>query len=156
MPATLTAASAQRAIHTRRTQLRRGALKSVTAEGTRSSGDSEDRSEESEVTAGSVSSEYRPSLSDATIAFTDMATDKCIIQITVSLCFAPKNLHLVYKKSKNLQFLSALFFALRDLLHPQFRPTHYLPTNHYRAERSRTNPGHQPLPLLLTPRDRKY
>ncbi|CAD6567586.1 MAG: hypothetical protein ASARMPREDX12_000542 [Alectoria sarmentosa] len=53
MPTSPTAASA-RVIHARRTRLRRGAPGSATAEGTRSSGDSEGKSEESEVAEGLV------------------------------------------------------------------------------------------------------
>lgn len=59
MHASPTAASAQRGVYARRTRLRRGARGSVTAEGTRSSGDMESKSEEREVTAGLLSSECR-------------------------------------------------------------------------------------------------
>ncbi|KAL9136723.1 MAG: hypothetical protein Q9175_002079, partial [Cornicularia normoerica] len=55
MPASPKAASAQRSIHARRNRLRRGAPGSATAGGTRSSDESEGRSEEGEVRAGLVS-----------------------------------------------------------------------------------------------------
>lgn len=111
--------------------MQRGAHGSATAEGIRSNGDSEDRSE---VTAGSMSSKDRFPQSDASVALEDKATDKCVTQITASLCFVPRNLLLVPKKSKNLHYLKALAFAVRDLLYHQFGPTSHLPTDHRRAE----------------------
>ena len=153
MPATLTVASTQRSIHTRRSRLQRGAHGSATAEGTRSSGDSEDRSE---ATTGLVSSKDLLPHSDVSVALKDKTTNKSVIQIIASLRFVPRNLLLVPKKSKNLHYLKALAFAVRDLLYHQFGLTLHRPTGHQRAERSRTNPQHQPLPLLLSPRDQQY
>ena len=75
MPTSPTAASA-RVIHARRTRLRRGAPGSATAEGTRSSGDSEGKSEESEVAEGLVISECGLLHSDAMTAFKDSAADR--------------------------------------------------------------------------------
>lgn len=72
-----TAAGVQRAIHARRTRMRRGAPESATADETESSGDSECKSEESKVTAGLVSSECRLLHSGAIIAFRNSATQKC-------------------------------------------------------------------------------
>lgn len=77
MPTFSAAASTQRSIHARRAQLRRGAPGSATTEGTRSSGDSESRSEDSEVKAGLVSSECRLLHSVAIAGFKDSATDEC-------------------------------------------------------------------------------
>ena len=113
MPATLTTASAQRASHNRRSRLRRGVPGSATAEGTRSSGDCEDMSEESEVTAGLVSSKYQSPQSAAIIA---LKFNKPVLQTIASLCSGPKNLHLLHIKSKDLRFyLKTPAFAVRDL-----------------------------------------
>lgn len=113
MPATLTAASAQRAIHTRRSQLRRAGPGSTTAEGTRSSGDCEDKSCGSEVTAGLVSSKYQFPHSDAIRA---LKNNKIVVQTIASLCFGLKNLHLVHIENNSLHcYLRTLAFAVGDL-----------------------------------------
>ena len=78
--------------------------------------------------------------SDVSVALKDKTTNKSVIQIIASLCFVPRNLLLEYKKSKNLYYLKALAFAVRDLLYHQFGLTLHLPTDHRRAERSRTDP----------------
>lgn len=59
MPSTPAAISAQRTIHARRTRIRRAVPGRATTGGSRSTSGSEGKSEESEVTAGSASSECR-------------------------------------------------------------------------------------------------
>lgn len=136
MPASQTAAGAQRTIQARRTRTRRGGPGSAIAEGSRSSGDSKGTSEESEPTNGSASSECQSSYLGADKEFEDRASDSSYPQITVSLSSVPRNLHLVYWKSANLQYLWILAFVARDLSHYPFRPTSSLRTDHHQA---RTN-----------------
>lgn len=90
MAASTTAASAQRAIHARRARSRRGVPGSATAEGTRSSGDSEGKSEESEVTAGLVSSECCLLHPIAVTAFKNSATDNYGISRQPLRCPSPQ------------------------------------------------------------------
>lgn len=79
MPTPPTTTTAQRTMQARRTRMRRRAPGSAVAEGNRSSGDSEGKPEESEVTAGLVNSECRVLHPISRITIQNVENDMCDI-----------------------------------------------------------------------------